>query len=221
MITTQDPHEWVDRDVRPRFPQLADSCVAAYEITRSAARTGCLESADLGIIEAFCRNPSSYLSEYAAELIGSLAVDFPAARQALVKLAGDQRVKARTGALVALHSCAAIEVREAVIRIALHDRSARVRELAACKAQRFRLLSLVEELQDAIAREVDASCKLGLEMNCALLKDGYFVEKLDAAAMRVTVAGKRSIVTREYSATELEQTPLAHLIEEQISSAIF
>jgi len=211
------PYKWIEKDLRPRFPHLADACLKVYEIEKSVVATKQLKIDDLVLLEGFCRNNSSILSEFAASVVGSFAEDIAEARMALINLSGDKRINARINALVALHDCGTVQVREQVLRIALRDKSARVRQLAACKVQGFLLHSLLEELEGAIAREGDVFCRQAMIFSSCLLKDGYFLDHLTSGAVRLTIVVKNCIRSTVHSANDFREKGLTRLIQELIS----
>jgi hypothetical protein len=113
------------------------------------------------------------LSEYAAGLLGRLARRFQVAKDSIQRLSVDRRLRARVNALVALESFEVCDLHEAIARVALEDRSTKVRNLAADKIRGWNLRQLLPDLERAIAREPKLELRTTLEKQRDLLRDGY------------------------------------------------
>jgi hypothetical protein len=192
-----------------------------FEIYEQAMANGELSCRDLLRLEEFCNEKSSMLRDWAASVVGSLSDICPAAADLVVKLVKNGRADIAISAVAALHDLDNNSLRLRVVSCGLKHRSKNVRELAACKAQRFQLYPLLGELEDAIAAGTDENHRKNLNFSFALLRDGHLVEHLESGAVYVTVASSRSLVGRTFSKESVKEKGLQQIIEELKSSAKF
>jgi hypothetical protein len=171
----QSAQEWVSGYVQQQHPKLVFPCLRAADAFDRTAVVGSLSQGDAELLKDAARNRSSLLSEYAASLLGRLAQRFPLARDAIAQLSKDAQLRARISALVALESVPVCDLHVTVGRVALNDRSRRVRELAADKIRGWRLWQLLPDVEQAIARESDVALRSALELQRDLLRNGYSV----------------------------------------------
>ena len=221
MNTTSVHSAWIEKDLRPRFPHLADKAVEVYEIYEHAVSSGDLGSSDLLRLEEFCYEKSSMLRDCAASAVGSLSDTFSPAGDLLLKLVKTGRADVGVSAVAALHDLKNVSLKERVVRFGLRHRSKNVRELAACKAQRFRLYQVLGELEEVLVAEKNEKCRKNLYFSFALLRDGHLVENVESDSVRITVAGPRSVSGQTFSKELVEEKGLQKLIDELKARAKF
>jgi hypothetical protein len=89
----------------------------------------------LATIVECARSPRTPLGENIAALLGELAARFSTAEQSVREMAAHPKAHARINALVAISSTSPTKLHDEVLRIALKDRSSKVRTLATCFAR--------------------------------------------------------------------------------------
>ncbi len=213
MNTLTAPHQWVEKDLRPRFPLLADNALEAYEIATQAGIDAKLSSADLSRLEEFCLSRSSMLRDWALEVIGALAQGFPSAAELLLRFAAKGRADVAVSAVAALHNLNNLELFQRVVSNGLRHKSKKVRELSASKILTFEMTTLFEQLEYAVSSETDAECKKSLEFSFNLVKDGYVVTRLDSGEIYVTVAMGRGLCSQLFTEQKFHEIGLASILE--------
>lgn len=167
---------WVKDYLEPRYPELVPQLQKARKAFDMALENGVLTHDQLASIVESARSSRTPLGENAAAWLGELSVQFTAAAQAVREMAAHAKVHVRVNALVAISSASASELHDEVIRIALKDRSSRVRTLAADKIMLFGLRHLLADLEQAIQDEIDGKTKDQLQRERDLLRDGYHLQ---------------------------------------------
>lgn len=218
--TIRPESAWIERDLQPRFPQLADRARQAYRVLDGALVSGELPPADLALLEAACASQSSMLADCAACVLAELAGPISAAGERLLALATSGRAGAAIAALAAMRSVQSITLREQLVRCGVAHRSRKVRDLAISKALEFRLRSMLGELEQRLTVETDAGCRNSLRFSIDLLRDGYRLEPDAAGAVYITVVGRASITGQSYSREEVADQGIERLIQELRASAI-
>ena len=192
-----------------------------FEIFQQAIENGQIGSRDLLRLEEFCNEKSSMLRDWAASVLGSLSDTCPSAAELLLKLVKSGRAEVAISAVAALHDLENNNLKLRVVSSGLKHRSKNVRELAACKAQRFRLYALLGELEATMADVKDENHRKNLNFSFALLRDGHLIEYLESGAVNITVAGPRSVVGETFSAESVKEMGLQSVIAKLKSSAKF
>lgn len=180
MPTQREQYEpWIDEFFASHYPELIPQLRAALEAFDAAIKSGVLTDEQLTtIVESAC-SPRTPLGENVAALLGELAARFSAAEQAVREMVANPKVHARINALVAISSASPTKLHKDVLRMALKDRSSKVRTLAADKIMQFGLNHLMPDVEDAIGRESDAKTREVLERERDLLRDGYHLRSYD------------------------------------------
>jgi hypothetical protein len=150
--------------------------LAAFD---AAMQSDVLTDEQLRIVVECAHSSRTPLGENTATLLGELAERFASAKVAVLEMAAHPKVHVRVNSLVAIGSARPTQLHSDVLRIALRDRSSRVRSLAADKVMQFRLNALLPDLEQAIARESVAKTREELEFSRDLLRDGYHVRRRD------------------------------------------
>lgn len=211
-MTLGPPHDWVERDLRARFPVLADQAIEAWEIARSAIADGRLEAAALSRLSVFCRDRSSRLRDWAAAVVAHLAVRFPEAQNVLAAMAGNGSQAQALAVFAGLHAQGSEELREHCFRLALRHRSSKVRALAGSHILRCELRNLLPALAQAVDVETDVDCRAELQDVLALLRDGHLMEYGTAGDVRITVAMGPATVSQHFSEAEVSEQSLSALL---------
>jgi hypothetical protein len=172
---------WIGDYLNPRYPALVAPLLEALEAFDAAMESGVLTDEQLRLVVDCAQSPRTPLGENIATLLGELAERFTAAELAVREMAVHTKVHVRVNALVAISSSTPAKLHTDVLRIALKDRSSRVRTLAADKIMQFRLDHLLPDLEEVIARENVTKIREELEFSRDLLRDGYHVRPFDDA----------------------------------------
>ena len=171
--------DWIEQFLEPHYPELVAPFLAALEAFEAAIEAGALNDAALETIVECARSSRMPLGENAATLLGQLVARFPAAEHAVRGMAVHPKVHVRVNALVALSSTPPASLHDEVLRMALRDRSSKIRALAADKIMQFELDHLLPELDAATASENVPKTREELEYARDLLRDGYRVRPLE------------------------------------------
>lgn len=147
----------------------------------AAMQSDVLADEELRIVVDCAHSPRTPLGENTAILLGELAERFASAKAAVLEMAVHPKVHVRVNSLVAISSARPTGLHGDVLRIALKDRSSRMRLLAADKVMQFRLRALLPHLEQAIAHEGVEKIRQELEVSRDLLRDGYHVRRCDGA----------------------------------------
>jgi hypothetical protein len=178
--------EWIRDYLQPNFSALVAPLLEAadaFDRLKSGRDPG---DKDLAKLVEVASTRSSLIGDAVAPMLGELAQTLPSARAAIVQLSKNRQLEARINALAALESFGVCETHEEVTKNLLHDRTARVRELAADKIRKWRLISLLPDLEIAIGRERNSAFKKTLELQRDLIRDGYRVDRMSAQELEVT-----------------------------------
>ncbi len=205
-MVSEEESRWFEQSFKPAHPDLVAGYLEARRIVTAAALSGEIDDVQLARLVELASSPRSPLGENAARMIGNLVPDCPRARDAVRMLSKARAWHARTNALVALQWCEVDAFLEAMIVDLLHDKSAKVRALAASVALGSQMDSLVAALDAAIGRESSPRLREELEWCRDLLRDGRRVEDQGDGLLRVTcyTAGggvSRSFTSEEYAST--------------------
>ena len=215
------PHcYWIENDLRPKFPHLAEKAYEAFEIYE-LGRDGELAPASLARLEVLCHEKSGMVRDWAASIAGSLSDSLPGAAQLVERLVQSNRSDVAISGLAALHDLESKSVKVNAIRSGLLHKSRKVRELAASKVVQFKLTSLVSELEAALEKEQDEKSRKELKFNIGMVRDGFFVEALENDGVYITVAGPRSFTGRMYSKQVVDEKGLGNLLAEMQSCTKF
>ena len=221
LVQAVSPHcYWIEDDLRPRFPHLAEKAYEAFQIYE-IGREGALAPEGLARLEVLCHEKSGMVRDWAASIAGSLSDNLPGAAQLVERLIHSDRADVAISGLAALHDLESMSLKVNAIRTGLFHRSKKVRELAASKAVQFKLTSLVSELEVSLTRERNEKFRKELKYYIGLLRDGVFVEELENGAIYITVAGPRAFTGRTYSKEMVDERGLGTLISEIQSCAKF
>ena len=167
---------WIQDYLQPRYPELVELLLGAADAFDRAKLGGNLDPEDLQILADAASSARTPLGESAALMLGQLARDSALARDAIIRMSKGRKVHIRVNALVALQSFDPCDLHKTVARLALHDPSARLRELAADLVRRWRMSDLLPELEASIQRERNDDLRKTLEAQRDLLRDGYKIE---------------------------------------------
>lgn len=171
--------QWIRNYLAPRYPELVPQLEKALRAFDAASERGHLTDDELACLLECARSRRTPLGENAAALLGELSARLAPAAQAVREMAADAKVHVRVNALVAIDSAGPSALHDDVLRIALKDRSSRVRTLAADKVMLMGLRHLLPDLDRAIEREADQTTKHELEYERDLLRDGYHLRACD------------------------------------------
>lgn len=173
MIYAREQFEdWLRTSVSRRYPhRVAElrGLVAEYDAALHASK---LNTNNLSRILALVYSKDTF-SEFASELLGDLAVNHSAAKQAVKGLLLQPQFKLRINGLIAMAASATSEWANELYRSALSDKSAKVRCLAADHAVRFQISDLVGAIEDALAQERNSEVRASFERARDLIRHGF------------------------------------------------
>jgi hypothetical protein len=178
---------WVERYLRPRYPELVAPLMAAVDAFDAIQDRGELSQGNLGIlVEAACssRRP---LYENVCGFMAHLTARWPEATAAILQMSKSPKAQIRFNAILCLGRDTPSDVVDAILKGGLRDKSARVRSKAADWAGRLRNKRLVTELGAALTAEKNRRARSTIEFELRLLRDGYILEKTEDGWFRVTV----------------------------------
>ena len=128
------------------------------------------------------------------------------------ELLNSTKANERFSIVTALKSCVPKSLLREMIRQALNDKSARVREMAASRADSLELEELVPDLQSRLALEEHPRVKKTLEFSVAMLRDGYFFRWRADGTPTVTIRTKRGWEIPRITERDIEAGRLKSII---------
>jgi hypothetical protein len=169
------------RDWLRRFPKepaermaVAFAAVDAFEACEGRAN---VTQVDLEPLAAAASSPYKLVFETGAHLLAQLAIRRTAAQQCVLTMARDKNATARFHAVAYLIKEMPEPFRLEIIKLALSDRSAKVRSKGIEGAEQFKFKQLLPQLEKMQKTESNDSVKESLAMHLSLLRDGYHLEK--------------------------------------------
>lgn len=205
MAMSRDRYEsWIASRLEPRFPELVAPLRAALDALERIRIQERTDPADLRSLVDLLRSPRRPLYENGADLIRELTADRAEVRDAVAELASDKKAHVRFNAILCLSDVTPPEFSVMILRQALLDGSARVRQKVADWALRLKLAELTPDLERASLKEKRAATKKTIDFSLRLLRDGYVVEEASGDSVSITVPRNGSIVGRYFSRAEFE-----------------
>lgn len=188
MGQTRDWFEpWLRDYLRPRYPELEATLVRAIEAYEMIHQTGRATPELLAPIVAAASSPRRLVLNNAVPLLSRLIGPFAEARDAVASMAQDSRCHVRFNAMACLDISAPPALALPLLRQGLQDRSARVREKAACQASRLRIRELIPDLEQAESRERNVPTKESITFSLKLLRDGYILKPDSEGGFWITI----------------------------------
>lgn len=178
---------WVEKALRPRYPELETPLMAAVDAFDVVQQTGKLIPELLRpIVDAVCssRRP---LYENACEFMRTLSSRWPEANVAILDMSQSNKAHVRFNAILCLGGSSPPDTAKTILRRGLLDKSSRVRRKAADWIGRLRKTELISELTAALATESDSKARATMEFELRLLRDGYILEPEGGGRFRMTV----------------------------------
>ena len=195
---------WIRDYLEPRYPELVAPYREAETIRDAALETGHLSEGSVSLLLISARSRRTPLDENVSGMLRTLADQFPLARSAVREMFRDQAMHVRINALVALHSMQKSALHHEILSVALRDKSARIRALAADKIMSLGLRGLLPELEEAIGREVKPELRATLEWERDLLRDGFRIDDSGKDRVGLTCRTGGGTVSAWFSKSEME-----------------
>jgi hypothetical protein len=205
---------WIRDTIEPRCPELVRPIRDALDAFDAIQRAGRADAERLMPIVEAAQSHRRPLYDMAVGLLQELTADFAEARESVARMASDKRSQVRFNAVISLGARTPRDFSGEVIRQALRDKSAKVRQKAADWAQRRGMAEIVPDLAAALAVESHAATKETMEFNLPLLRDRYLLKKDGAAGFLITIPYARGISTRRVSQEELDAKGISAIIAE-------
>ena len=178
---------WLERYLRPRYPELEAPLMAAVDAFDSAQQTGQLRPSGLAAIVDAVASSRTPLYENATRFLAKLSADHPEACEAIARLSKSPKAHARFNAILSLGRSTPPELVDSVLTAGLMDKSARVRTKAADWAGRLRNTRLIPGLTAALAAETDQTARRTIDFELRLLRDGHILEPAQGGGYNLTV----------------------------------
>lgn len=154
MTTTREDYaSWLDKYLRPRYPELECALLAAIDAFDQAKVAPSFTRPLIQPLIDAARSPRIPLYENATELLRNLAVVHPAAQDAVIEMAGDAQAHVRFNAILCVSTTSPGRFGVGIVQRGLLDRSARVREKAADWASRCKMHELLPDLRRMLSAE--------------------------------------------------------------------
>lgn len=205
---------WIASRLEPRFPELAARLRASLDALERIRAQERIDPPDLDPLVDLLRSSRRPLYENGADLLRELTAERAEVRDVVAELARDNKAHVRFNAILCLSDLTPREFSVTILRQALSDSSARVRQKAADWALRLKLGELVPDLERASLHEKQAANKKTIDFSLRLLRNGYVVEEVGGDSVSITVPRKGSIVGRYFSRAEFEAKGAAALAAE-------
>jgi hypothetical protein len=153
---------------------LALAAVDAFEVCESKSEAA---PGDLVPLFIAARSPHKLVFETGGHLLAQLAIRQRAAQACFLAMARDKSATARFHAVAYLDEGMPEPFQLEIIKLALSDRSAKVRGKGIERAEQFKFKVLLPQLEEMQQTESNDSVKESLALHLPLLRDGYHLEK--------------------------------------------
>lgn len=190
---------WIQSHLDGKYSDWAVKLRTLLATYDRAQRSGRLDSRGVDQFEEAVRQKGKP-AEMAAELLGELARRFEAAAKGMENLLEDPKPSNKLKGLIALYSVGPNTSVLDRYRVALRDKSAKVRILAADHALRRRFKTLVGDLNAQIFAEEDSNVRSHLVHARDLLRDGFHKWRDESGKLLIT----RRNQSGEFSTTVLD-----------------
>lgn len=164
---------WIHSSLRKRWPELEAAFVAAIDAYDSIHDDQIVTAETLRPIIDAASSSRRPLYENVTGLLGELTERFPEARDAVEKMSVDRRSHVRFNAILCLRKATPASFAILMLRRALRDKSAVVRQKAADWSGRLRMREIVDDLEAALRMEKHPKTRDTIEFDLRLLRDGY------------------------------------------------
>jgi hypothetical protein len=187
MSSTRKRYEpWLRDHARPRFPELVPAVLAAIKAFDTIRQKRRASPELLAPIVTAASSPRVPLFDTGTTFLSELTRRFAEARDEVAAMADHPRSHVRFNAILCLSESTPLPLKFQVVRRALQDKSASVREKAADMAGLLRLREVVPDLEAAAVRERNTKVKETIEFELKLLQDGYILEPDSDGGFHVT-----------------------------------
>lgn len=192
------------------------AALAAVDAFEACERETEPSADDLQPLVFAASSPHKLVFETGCNLLVLLAARHTTAQRCLLQMAQDKNATARFHAVAYLDAGLAEELRLEILRLALRDRSAKVRQKGIEGAERFRFKGFLSQLQEMQQTESNEAVRRSLAFHIPLLRDGYLLKRSeDGAGYYLTVRGPWSVggpfIPNEQYSEEFVQQEVARL----------
>jgi hypothetical protein len=165
---------------------LAHAALNAFSAARRRKR---VSATDLESLVAAASSPHKLVFETGCKLLRELAKTKKEAQECFLTMARSKSSTARFHAVAYLGLHLPEPLRTEIVRLALRDSSAKVRQMAIDRAESFKFVSLLPQLQALQRTETDKTVQQTLALCIPLLRDGYVLEPTpDGSGYYLTVS---------------------------------
>lgn len=210
----EDYESWIRDTIEPRLPDLVQPIRNALDAFDKIQSDGCVDAQLLTPIVEAAESHRRPLYETAAGLLQELTADHVEVRDAVTRMASDKKSQVRFNAVICLGSDTPRDYSVGLVRQAIADKSAKVRQKAADWAQRLRMTETVIDLERALATESNTATKQTIAFSLPLLRDGYIIEDNSDDELSITIPHDRGISTLRMSREELDKKGISAVIAE-------
>ncbi|MEM8866588.1 MAG: hypothetical protein AAGF31_13685 [Planctomycetota bacterium] len=210
----EDYESWIRDTIEPRDPELVQPIRNALDAFGKIQSDGRVDAELLAPIVEAAESHRRPMYEMAAGLLQSLTAEHAEARESVTRMASDKKSQVRFNAVICLGSDTPRDYSVGLVRQALADKSAKVRQKAADWAQRLRMTEIVVDLERALATESNTATKQTIEFSLPLLRDGYIIEDEGDDELSITIPHDRGITGLRMSREELAQKGISAVIAE-------
>lgn len=205
---------WFERRRGPRDPQDEATLLAIANAYDQAMHSGVLSANQLERVVGAASSARPLLWKNASEMLATLSGRFPAAADAIVSMSRSRRAHVRFAALCSLGKETPTAVTDTLLRVALSDKSSRIRWKAVDQANRLARLTLVPEITAALATETNERARRSMELDLRMLRDGHWVRPESAGWSSITVKRRDGVASRRVRDEELQSKGLESILAE-------
>jgi hypothetical protein len=177
MLDREDYDRWVRNYLRPRYPKLVARYLAALDGYERITGSNQADTGSLMAIELGASSSHAPLAAGSVEFLSDLVPKFPEACETLSRMFKSRLWHVRFNALRCLSSDTLPAFVTPMLHQGLHDKSHRVRNLAAYKIEQLRIIELIPDLKMCLGNESDDETKSAMEFYLRLLRDGYCIRR--------------------------------------------
>jgi hypothetical protein len=172
--------------------------------------------ADLRPLITAASSPHKLVFETGCNLLVQLAEFHSEAQKCISQMARDKNVTARFHAVAFLQETLPEGLRREIVRLALDDRSVKVRQKGIEGAERFRFTDLLPRLEELQRTETNEAVQRSLAFHVPLLRDGFLLmPSEDGEGYYLNVRGPGSVggpfIPKEQYSEEFVRREVARL----------
>ena len=210
-ITRNSEEQWIERYLRPRYPELEAEYRRARQAFGDMLASGTPDAEGLRILERAASSRYGALWDNATQWLAHLTTKFSEPVAIFERMSRAPESHVRFAALVGIGSRAPRATLVEIVLRGIADRHASVRWKAVEKAQRHRVVEALPVIERQRLVERSEKVRRVIDFELPLLRDGYSLETV-ADGHHLIVSGRGGVRSGVVSEEELEREGVARLV---------